>query len=431
MIGVGISAGLTGAKRARSIQDPLPALDLDWATDRSLPAAYGPTPSFSRASTGAFFNSSGVLATAAVNTPRFNHVYNGSSWVSKGLLVEEQRTNLILRSSDLGNSYWSKSLVSTTTNALTTPDGAVSALKIDETTSTGLHEFYSGVITVASATTYTWSVYAKAGERSWLIINASDNLARNCWFDLSTGTVGTVAATRTASITSVGNGWYRCSVTGSIASGTASYVVIMTSTGDAVASYAGTAGNGLYIFGPELEAGSFPTSYIPTTSAAVTRSADVCQITGADFSGFYNQTEGSFAVEYEQIKPLNIGMVVNFNDGGASNAMWDYASEGSSGGIDYGPSFYIRNSGTFTVQNNNSPIVSGQQKYAVAFKTNDFAMSYIGGTVQTDTTVTLPTVNQMGIGKALFYQYPFSGHIARLRYYPARLTNAKLQELST
>ena len=83
------------------------------------------------------------------------------------------------------------------------------------------------------------------------------------------------------------------------------------------------------------------------------------------------------------------------------------------------------------VQINNSPIVLGQQKYAVAFKTNDAAMSYIGGAVQTDATVTLPTVNQMGIGKPLFAQYPFSGHIAKLIYYPARLTNTKLQQLST
>ena len=69
MIGVGISAGLSGAKRARSIQDPLPALDLDWATNRSLPASYGPTPSFSRASTGTYFDGQGILKSAAVNGP--------------------------------------------------------------------------------------------------------------------------------------------------------------------------------------------------------------------------------------------------------------------------------------------------------------------------------------------------------------------------
>jgi hypothetical protein len=163
----------------------------------------------------------------------------------------------------------------------------------------------------------------------------------------------------------------------------------------------------------------------------VTRSADVCQITGGDFSGFYNQTEGSLAVEYDQIKPLNIGTVVNFNDGGTSNAMWDYASEGTYLGNDYGSSFYIRSGGTFTVENPNYPIGLGQQKYSVGFKSNDFAMSYLGRTVQTDATVTIPTVNQMGIGKPLFVGYPFSGHIARLRYFNTRLLNSQLVALST
>jgi hypothetical protein len=434
MIGVGISAGLTGAKRARSIQDPLLALDLDWATDRSLPAAYGPTPSFSRASTGTFFNSSGTLTTAAVNAPRFDHVYDGTNWVSKGLLIEEQRTNINLYSEQFNNAAYSINQGVVTANQASSPDGNTTAENLTASSGT-VNPYVYMALTTANSSVYTFSIYVKKNTHDFVqvVLNGVANGFAN--FNISSGVVGTLGAggSATSSIVNVGNGWYRCVVTYTTAStsGNGFINLIGSATAGRGATFTAAGTESVYLWGQQLELGSFPTSYIPTTTAAVTRSADVCQITGGDFSGFYNQTEGSLAVEYGQIKPLNIGMVVNFNDGGASNAMWDYASEGSSGGIDYGPSFYIRNSGTLTVENYNSPIVSGQQKYAVAFKTNDFAMSYIGGTVQTDTTVTLPTVNQMGIGKALFYQYPFSGHIARLRYYATRLTNAKLQELST
>jgi hypothetical protein len=427
MIGVGISAGLSGSKRARTIQDPLPALDLDWATDRSLPAAYGPTPSFSRASVGTYFNSSGVLTSAAVNVPRFNHVYSGGSWVSRGLLVEEQKTNITNWSEDFSNAYWGKSNASVTANAATAPDGNATADKFVENTSSSGHVVGRNIGTTSG--TQAWSFYAKKAERSWICVNAYVGADARTWFNLDNGTVGTNAAGSTAAIQSVGNGWYRCSVTRT--GGANTYFDIHIANADNTFIYTGDGTSGVFVWGAQLESGSFATSYIPTTTASVTRSADVCQITGTSFSSFWNASEGSVAVEYIQHKPLNIGTVVSFSDGGTSNVLYDYASEGTSGGTDYGPSFYIRSGGTFTVENNNSPIGSGLQKYAVAFKSNDFAMSYLGASAKTDSTVTLPTVTQLGIGKPLFAQYPFSGHISRLRYYPTRLSNAQLQSLST
>ena len=404
-------------------------LDLNFASLLSLTPSVGPTPSFTRASTGTYFDASGVLTTAAINGPRFDHVYNGSSWVSKGLLIEEARTNNLLQSNSF-STVWTALDGVAVANSGTSPDGTNNAWKLNElATSTPNHGIYQGPIGVAGAVPSTLSVYAKMGERNWMQIAPYDGSANYfTWFDLSNGTVGTNPAGNTATITPVGNGWYRCSVS---RSSNSLYHQIFSANGDNNGSYSGEVGKGIYIYGAQLEAGSFPTSYIPTTSATVTRSADVCQITGGDFSGFYNQTEGSLAVEYDQIKPLNIGTVVNFNDGGTSNAMWDYASEGTYLGNDYGSSFYIRSGGTFTVENPNYPIGLGQQKYSVGFKSNDFAMSYLGRTVQTDATVTIPTVNQMGIGKPLFVGYPFSGHIARLRYFNTRLLNSQLVALST
>lgn len=429
MIGVGLSATLSGGRKARVNLDPMPALDLNFAANRSLPADYGPTPSFSRASTGTFFNSSGVLTSAAVNVPRFDHVYSGGSWVSRGLLVEEQRTNIAIQSNGFSTASWDKNRGTITANAASSPDGTSNANNFTQSTGQTTLAFLAQY-TTTTANQFTQSVFAKANGKNYLVLTEflSSSGGRFTYFNLSNGTIGTVSVGHTAKIENVGNGWYRCSIT---FTALAKSEYFGFNIGDSDNSFTCTDSGSVLFYGAQLESGSFPTSYIPTTSASTTRSADVCQIAGSDFSSFWNATEGSVAVEYIQHKPLNIGTVVSFFDGGTSNVLYDYASEGTSGGTDYGPSFYIRSGGTFTVENNNSPIGSGLQKYAVAFKSNDFAMSYLGASAKTDSTVTLPTVTQLGIGKPLFAQYPFSGHIARLRYYPTRLTNATLQSLST
>ena len=429
MIGVGISAGLSGAKRARSIQDPLPALDLDWATDRSLPAAYGPTPSFSRASTGTYFTSSGVLTTAAINGPRFNHVYNGSSWVSKGLLVEEQRTNN-LRQSNSFSTTWVSLDGAVVANSGTSPDGTNNAWKMNElATTTQSHGIYQTLTIPGGAC--TWSIFAKAGERSWLQFNAY-NSATNfiTWFNLSNGTVGTNAAGNTATITPVGNGWYRCSITRSAG---ADYAQFYTANGDNNGSYLGEVGKGIYIFGAQVETGSFPTSYIPTTTAAVTRSADVCQITGGDFSGFWNASEGSYAIEFDRLADHNAGntnrWTLSLTNGSTSYIDYFTATPGGGSYNDYS---VIYSTGSQQAAAFVTSLAGGvMAKSATGWKVNDFSASFNGGAVQTDSSVIVPVgINRLDLGMS-GSNYFLCGHIARLRYYPTRLTNAQLESLST
>ena len=446
MIGVGISAGLTGAKRARSIQDPLPALDLDWATDRSLPAAYGPTPSFSRASTGTFFNSSGVLTTSAVNGPRFNHVYNGSSWVSRGLLVEEQRTNNILQSQDL-TLTWTTNRGSITANATVAPDGTTTADRFVENTATGVHGPVQFAITTTNGSASTVSGFFKAGSRSVIVIRFQDNATGSngvgAEFNLSNGTISVAAlvvgtfTSPSATITNVGGGWYRCTVTG-VSTTTSCSLRVETCTTTGVLSvgnfagsiYAGDDSSYFDSWGYQIEAGSFSTSYIPTTTAAVTRSADVCQITGGDFSGFWNASEGSVAVEFDQLadasKMTNESYIYGFQN--AADAE-QFILRGQSSGVYYWRSV---NSGNIDATTQISSLGTSTVKHAACYKVNDFASTFNGATVVSDTSGATPIPTTLGIG----FNWPsggnrINGHIARLRYYPTRLTNAKLQELYT
>lgn len=400
-------------------------LDLKFSENLSLTPVVGPTPSFSRASTGTYINASGVLSSAAINAPRFDYTFDGTNWISRGLLIEEQRTNSITNSNNFATSFASgpAQFASAVT---TSPDGTNNAWKIFESAPAGGSLDQRRYANFSISGQNTISIFAKAAERKRLLL-FSNGPNQGSWFDLSNGTSGNIDTYTgaTQSMQPVGNGWYRCSMT--VFGGTATVQIqIMTDGSTSNPSRIGDGISGIYIAFIQGETGAFPTSYIPTTSSSVTRSADVCQITGTGFSGMWNATEGSVAAEYIQLRPLNIGTVIGISDGGTSNAMFDYASEGQSGGVDYGPSFYIRSSGTFTVSTNFGNLLSGQQKYAVGFRLNDFAGSYLGQAVQTDNTVTIPVVNQMGIGKPIFPQYPFSGHISRLRYYAIRLPDRLL-----
>lgn len=432
MIGVGLSAGLSGSRRARTVQDPLPALDLDWATNRSLPASYGPTPSFSRASTGTYFDGMGVLKTAAVNGPRFDHVYNGTSWVSRGLLVEEQRTNLALRSEELNlQAPWYKDGSTVSSNSVQSPSGSITAEKIVENSANSGHLIYQPFS--FNGQTYTFSCFAKAGERNWLSLSMNNAIYGSAFFDLSSGSLGTISGSSSpsASITNVGNGWYRCTLTATPPSGAAT-VAFWIASSNGTTSYAGDGSSGIYVWGAQLELGSFATSYIPTTSASSTRSADVCQITGGDFSSFWNASEGSVAVEFDHLFSASAGTfypyVYEADGGSGSNRILLYGTTSTSK-----ESFYVEGGGAnSTLDHSPFPSAGTTTKVASAYKLNDLASSMNGGAALTDTSQAIPTASRLSLGySAISGGVYLNGHIARLRYFNKRLPDATLQKLST
>ena len=430
MIGVGLSAGLSGSRRARTVQDPLPALDLDWATNRSLPASYGPTPSFSRASTGTYFDGQGILKSAAVNGPRFDHVYNGTSWVSRGLLVEEQRTNLLTQSNTFSNAAWTKAR-GTLTQDISGLDGSTSGWSAScNATGGGFYGDSTPSSGASASGTYTISVFAKKGNNGYFILQISDgaNYTR-IFFDLnliavsSPVTSGTYSST-SGSMVNCGNGWYRCSLTTTKGSSNGATGTIFF-TCDSASSANCSSGQTNYFYNAQLEAGAFATSAIVTTSAQVTRSADVCQITGSDFSGFWNATEGTLVGEYDSISSA---VAVPWLAGGATtaNGIGNY-------NFSFTPYFLVKNSSVNVANIATSATTAGSTtRTSSGYKENDFAISLNGAAVVADTSGTVPTnLVLLQLGNENGTAQYLNGHIARLRYYPTRLTNAKLQELST
>lgn len=372
--------------------------------------------------------------TTANSAPRFNHTYNGTSWVSRGLLVEEQRTNVIQHSNDLNNAAWNSIRnVTITSNAAISPEGVSNANQLMETTASGTH----GAIQISAKTsaTYTLSVFVKPNgrDRVYLDLNigSTDYIG---YFDLTSKTYlgnGGFSSVDSYSIGDVGNGWLRLSITKN--SALDNYGIFL-GNGTSV-SYAGDSSKGVYVYGFQLESGSFPTSYIPTTSASVTRSADVCQITGSSFSSFWNGTEGSVAAEFDYLNPVPSGIETAFlfnNTTSENERIWFSKSNASP----YGQrAIFTASSSNVAVLSVSDSLPSSNQFYktAAGFKLNDFAATLNGASVVTDTSGAMPSVSQLSIG----WYPPFTtgtylnGHIAKLVYYPARLTNTKLQQLST
>jgi hypothetical protein len=227
-----------------------------------------------------------------LNRPRVDFSLPGCP----NLLLEPQRTNLLTYSEDFSNASWSKQDITVNSNFGISPDGTLNADKLTEGTGTAQHRI-SNIKTITSGVPYSVSCYVKRdiGTRDFAII--SINSGSRVYFNLTNGTVGTENL-GVGTIEDVGNGWYKCSATGtSTATSNTLYLAATNGNQSGSETYTGDGVSSLLIYGAQLESGAYSTSYIPTTSASVTRNADVASKTG--ISSLINSEEG---VLYAEIK---------------------------------------------------------------------------------------------------------------------------------
>ena len=338
-----------------------------------------------------------IPTTSVINSaPRFDH--NPTTGESLGLLVEEAKTNLLLRSEELTDAVWTLfGTASRTANATVAPDGATTADSVTLPTSSGIFQFVSGL----ANTTYTFSV--------WIRCNTTQSVRLVINTNLADPALLTVTAT---------SSWQRFSLSKTTSVGTLT-VTSQVDTGG---------GNTFFFWGAQLEAGAFPTSYIPTTSATATRAADVASITGTNFSSWYNQTQGtiySIATATSSTSTDSTATAVGiaaFTDGTNTERIRYGALTYSTIWVDNNTTQASLSSGAFT-QNQQIGLAS-------AYKVNDFAFVRDGGSVQTDATGTLPTLTQVELGRSAVASGLFNGTIKRLTYWPVRLANTTLQAIT-
>jgi hypothetical protein len=395
-----------------------PTLNLDFAKTKAL----DPRVTFTRASTATFVGADGLIKTAASGAARFDH--NPATGESLGLLVEEARTNSFLYSEQFDNAYWYQNAVSVTANSAVAPDGTLTADKIIPNTSNVPHEISKSVGVTGS---YSTTIYAKNAGYNGVALNAyTGAFNEQIRVNLSTGTINSITSGATGSLTAFANGWYKITLSTTLPASSGIYITV---TNNNVSSFAGDGTSGIFIWGAQLEAGSFPTSYIPTTTATVTRAADVASMTGTNFSSWYRQDEGTITAKYANIKAG--GRVVEINNN-IDNSDYHFIVAGPTGNL-FWSAYNTPSTAIFQGSIDSSASV---RNFAYAYRSGSYGATLNGITPVTGTGSNIPAVNRLWIGGP----YGSSGSgpnvaspngtIARLAFYPVRLPNAQLQALT-
>jgi hypothetical protein len=257
------------------------------------PESITTTGSITRSTVGTYFDIAGVMQTAAIDAVRIN--YDPYTHEFLGLLIENASTNLLFQSQDFDNASWSKTRTTVTANAVLAPDNTTTADKLLEDTTASSSHFISQNQTLTANLFYILSVYAKAAERSRIVLRVGNSTnwvagTPSVGFDLSTGILFSVSGDSTSSgtIEPVGNGWYRCSIIAQFGTTTASGGLVINLDNGASITYTGDGTSGAYIWGSQIESGSKISSYIKTTTAAVTRAADIITGSGLVYTNLTN-----------------------------------------------------------------------------------------------------------------------------------------------
>lgn len=380
---------------------PAPILNLNLANAKQL---VHPAVSFSRGSAGVEFGSGGVLRYVNNSVPRFDH--DPLTGICKGLMGEQAVTFLDTYSEQFDNEAWTKPGVTVAPNAISSPDGTVSADKIIETSSVGGHNLVKTASTNCSIP-HTLSVFVKPAERKRIRLlfdkDAGYTDICRCDFLLDTKTVLNATNSGTASgaagfIHDYGNGWYRCVLVGtpSTSAGSILRAIVYLDDGSGGYDYAGSTSSGLYIWGAKIYAGTGPTSYLPTVASGVTRAADVCSVDLTKLtrngSPLWTGTEGTIVVDGELLDEAVASTylpIIVLDDGTSYNGIGIYRN-GSSKQI-YA-TMRVGSVEQLTALASIGAVEKNTMFKAVfAFSVNNSGFSLSGGTPVLDLSCSVPT----------------------------------------
>ena len=327
-------------------------------------------------------------------------------------ILEPVRTNLITYSEDFSNAYWYKDSISVT-SGFVSPDGTLNASKI---VGSG---FLQGVINVVASNVYTYSVFWKKDTSSFIKFQVSSS-GPDETITLNTKTLSFSSITNIDeySVEEFGNGWYRLKITWTEQDTEISGIRIICDESDANSS--------LYIWGAQVEQGSYPTSYIPTNGSATTRSAETAN--GSGDAATFNDSDGVLMAEISALADDETNRAITLSDGTTNNVVEMFYSSGGSNRI----RFQIRANGVggdnldFITTNYN---VEDYNKIAIKYKLND-AQVWINGTkIHTDSSSDVPNLlsqidfNYAGIGSN------FYGNTKQIQYY--NTTDIDLEQLTS
>jgi hypothetical protein len=379
-------------------------------------------------------NSSGNIEIVAADVARFD--YDPVTLAPKGLLIEEQRVNLLTYSEQFDNANWNKSNTSVTANTTTAPDGTLTADTFTPDTTNTIKDAFQ-TVTATLNTAYTSGVFIKSGgdRYAFLMVNQRNSGAFVGYAafiaDLQTATLSSVVTSNTAptnasaTLTDDGDGWYRMTVTATTAASGINQVRVnvgVTNSATAISAFVGNGTDGIFIWGAQLEAGAFATSYIPTEATVVTRNADVATITGTNFSDFWQAGKGGVLIRALPSTVSGIRPLVQFDDNTADNII---ALRGNTNS----PELYIKATTDQATIDAGTIAANTAYRLAGTWVTDNCAANLNGGVPVLDTSATIPVVTQMRLGSdGTNY---LNGHLQSIEYYNERILNSNLQVVSS
>jgi hypothetical protein len=377
---------------------------------------------FTRSGSATRINSQGLIESVANGVSRLN--YPMIDGVVKGCphhILEPQRSNLFTNSENYSIG-WSLNQLVVDVNDVISPNGTLNADFISENTTINPHFMFQSVGTTTTSD-YTISIFAKHNSRILQIFAGGGDVSNNPYanFDLENGVLNNNGC-NDAFIEDYGNGWFRCGVivTSAVTSGfNPCFGLVNTLNSSRAFSYQGDGTSGIYVWGAMLESGSYKTSYIKTTSAAVTRSAETAN--GSGDAATFNDSEGVLMAEISALANDGTFRVISLSDGTGSNRLWIY----------------------YTISSNLIQIFDGSSimahtlsdattsiKILAAYDSSGTRMWINGYQVQSR-----PYVGFSGFDRLNFSSeslgYPFYGNTKQIQYYDSALTDNELETLTS
>lgn len=398
-----------------------PSLNLEFTKSQQL----DPRITFTRASAATRFNKLGLIESVPTGAPRFD--FDPITKECLGLLIEEARTNLLTTSGVSESSY----NCTVSNNSVMCPNGLVNGNSIKATVAGQIAYSAKRYATFTPGVTYTYSNFVKKSAFRYVLLSSNSNqvFSGSAVFDLDNGTVASGVGT----IQAVGDGWFRCSVTGTCTVGGPQVVYAIAR--QTVSTHANAQYDGqvmLYEWGAQLEQGLFVSSYIPTGASAATRAADVTNVN--QLQSWYSQESGTFLCDVFNPKYSAPRDSILFNAYGIGATSWVNNS--------YHVRTYAGSSMVTAIYNANANQYSGGivqtargalglNKVALAYAQNNCVTAQNGNVGITDTTVpVIPRISYVGIGHGGAGLNSLNGWVKSFKYFPERLSNAEIQTLT-
>jgi len=377
-------------------------------------------------------NKDGLIETVAADVPRLDYpLIDGVVQDCPALLLEPARTQLISYSEDFSNADWTKNSSTVTLDEIISPDGTQNAAKV-ESSADGLNSRIEFFPTVSDNTTYTVSIFVKKGDLNYIRLTLRTKAAVSVAadYDINNGSIGTTFYNPDGTnIQYYGNGWYRVSITEDVSSGASSVRVqcILASNDNSVDTDDGAY---LYMWGAQVEAGSYPTSYIPNdgTTATVTRNADVCNSAGT--SAEFNDSEGVLFAEISALTDDGTSRRISITDA-IGNDFYNLVSielDEISGAVKG-----IVSSGSTVDVLQSSLIQTINNKISLKYNSSSISLFINGFKVESNNSPNLPNgLKELTFSDGKVPQTrPFYGKTKELAYFKEALTDSELEALTS